>query len=47
MIYSPSFDALPEPIRARIYEKIYKSPRSSRAVIEILSDTKPGFFKYQ
>jgi hypothetical protein len=47
MIYSPSFDALPEPIRARIYETIYKSPRSSRAVIEILSDTKPGFFKYQ
>jgi hypothetical protein len=40
MIYSPSFDALPGPVRARIYEQIYKS--GSRATIEILCDTKPG-----
>jgi hypothetical protein len=40
MIYSPSFDALPEPIRARIYQQI--SAHSSRAAIEILCDTKPG-----
>jgi hypothetical protein len=46
MIYSPSFDALPEPIRARIYERIYKSPRCSPAVIEILRDTKPGLPSY-
>jgi len=40
MIYSPSFDALPEPIRVRIYQRI--SARGSRAVMEILRDTKPG-----
>jgi hypothetical protein len=41
MIYSPSFDALPAPIRAQIYQQI--SARCSRTVIEILSDTKPDF----
>lgn len=46
MIYSPSFDALPEPVRARIYERIYKSGRCSRAVFEILRDTKPGVPSY-
>ena len=40
MVYSPLFDALPEPVRARIYQQI--SARSSRAVMEILRDTKPG-----
>ena len=40
MIYSSSFDALPEPVRARIYEQTYA--RCSRAVKEILCDTKPG-----
>jgi hypothetical protein len=44
MIYSPLFDALPEPVRARIYQRI--SARSSRAVIEILRDTKPGLRSY-
>jgi hypothetical protein len=44
MIYSPSFDALPTPVRARIYERIYKS--GSRAAIEILCDTKPGVPSY-
>jgi len=44
MIYSPSFDALPGSVRARIYEQIYKS--GSRATIEILCDTKPGLPSY-
>lgn len=46
MIYSPSFDALPGAVRARIYERIYKSPRITRDVIEILRDTKPGLPSY-
>jgi hypothetical protein len=45
MIYSPSFDALPDRIRARIYQRISKS--ASRAAIEILADTKPDFLKYK
>jgi hypothetical protein len=38
MIYSPAFNALPDSIRARIYERI--SSRVPRAVLEILRDTK-------
>jgi hypothetical protein len=41
MIYSPAFDALPESIRTRIYERI--SHRASPAVLEILRDTKADF----
>ncbi len=46
MIYSPPFDALPAAVRARIYERIYKSHRITRDVIEILRDTKPGLPSY-
>jgi hypothetical protein len=45
MIYSPSFDALPDRIRARIYQRIAKS--GSPAAIEILADTKPDFVNYR
>ncbi|MGA3188543.1 MAG: hypothetical protein ABSF22_15665 [Bryobacteraceae bacterium] len=38
MIYSPAFNALPDSIRTRIYERI--SSRVPRAVLEILRDTK-------
>jgi hypothetical protein len=41
MIYSPAFDALPESIRTRIYERILH--RASPAALEILRDTKADF----
>jgi hypothetical protein len=39
MIYSPVFDALPEPLRLAIYERIFKKAQGT-AVAEILRDTK-------
>jgi hypothetical protein len=47
MVYSPQFDALPEAIRERVHRRLIElSPGDSRQVIvEILRDTKPGFFR--
>jgi hypothetical protein len=50
-IYSSAFDALPGPVRERIYRKLYDAlgrlePGNRRAIIEILADTKPGLPQY-
>jgi hypothetical protein len=49
MIYSPAFDALPNPVRERIYQKLYAALLSDarrRAIVEILADTKRGLPAY-
>jgi hypothetical protein len=40
LIYSPQFDALPEPLRGRIYRRILKTLPEASPVVEILRDTK-------
>jgi hypothetical protein len=47
MVYSRQFDALPEAIRDRVHRRLIELlPGDSRQVIvEILRDTKPGFFR--
>ena len=49
MIYSPAFDALPNPVRERIYKKLYAALLSDprrRAIVEILADTMRGLPAY-
>jgi len=49
MIYSPAFDALPAPAKSAIYARMLQvlstrvSPADSRAILEILRDTKEDF----
>jgi hypothetical protein len=57
MIYSSQFDALPDSVRAAIYQRLYKalasagpsaqqSPQQGRAIVEIVRDTKSGLPEY-
>jgi len=49
MIYSALFDALPNPVREKIYAKLYAAltgQEGGRAIVEILADTKPGLPLY-
>ena len=41
MIYSPAFEALPDAIRAAVYQKL--KPQVSPAILDILRETKPDF----
>jgi hypothetical protein len=45
MIYSAQFNALPDAVRAQVYQRIYQrlSPSDRRVVLEILHETKPDF----
>jgi hypothetical protein len=50
MINSEAFDALPEPVRAQVYDRLYArlSKEDRRAILEILCDTKkdlPAYWK--
>ena len=44
LIYSPSFDALPDEVKDRVYRKMGEllKPGDRKAVFEILAETKPG-----
>jgi len=56
MIYSEFFDAMPQPAREGVYQRLHRtltgaaegrlSPDDRRAVLEILRDTKPGLPEY-
>jgi hypothetical protein len=57
MIYSPAFDALPPPVRDRIYRSLFDvlsgkdgygrlSKQTSRAILEIVRETKSGLPDY-
>jgi hypothetical protein len=42
MVYSAQFEALPQPIRDRIWRRVFAELRDRPDVLEILRDTKPG-----
>ena len=42
MVYSAQFDALPPPVRDRIWRRILAELKDRPDVLEILRDTKPG-----
>jgi hypothetical protein len=56
MIYSEFFDAMPQPAREGVYQRLHRtltgaaesrlSPDDRRAILEILRDTKPGLPEY-
>jgi hypothetical protein len=48
MIYSEAFDALPDPVRERVYRGLFESLRERKedAVLAILRETKPGIPDY-